>query len=124
MRKHKNLARFVAALGVLPGIWFLLYRYTQIGERLEIRCGYWIVALVILSVIWVMYAILTKILMKDIGLAHEHAHSFEERRHYKLAYASTAFEALIASIIFALSLLGFFMADIGCVLERLLHIKL
>lgn len=119
VKKHKNIARFVSVLGVLPGAWFLIATKTQLGARLQIGCGYWIVALIILSAVWVMYAILTKMLMRDIGIAHDHAHSLSEQRHYKMAYASTAFEALFASAIFGLSILGFLVTDLQCYLSRL-----
>lgn len=118
VRKHKNIGRFVALLGVLPGVWFLLARYTELGERLKIGCGYWIFALVLLTAIWVMYVIFTKILMKDIGVAHDYAGSLNERRHYKIIYASTLIEALIASAIILLSMFGFIVTDLQCYLER------
>jgi hypothetical protein len=120
VKRHKNIARFVSVLGILPGAWFLLATYTDIGGKLQIKCGYWIVALVILTAIWVMYAILTKVLMRDISVAFENAHSLTERRHYKLLYASTFIEALVASLIFALSLAGFFVTDLRCYLQSAL----
>lgn len=116
--RHKNIGRFVALLGILPGSWFLIARYTELGNRLQIGCGYWIAALVLLTAIWVTYAIFTKILMHDISVAHDNAHSLTERRHYKIAYASTFVEALIASIIFALSLMGFLITDLQCYLQK------
>jgi len=119
VKRHKNVARFVAVLGILPGAWFLIARHTELGKKLEIGCGYWMVALVILTVIWVMYAILTKILMRDIGVAHDNAGSLVERRHYKMTYASTFIETLFASLIFGLSLLGFLITDVQCYLSRL-----
>lgn len=119
VKRHKHVARFVAILGVLPGTWFLLARHTELGKKLEIGCGYWMVALVILTAIWVMYAILTKVLMKDISLAHDNAGSLVERRHYKMAYASTFIEALFASLIFGLSLVGFLITDAQCYLDKL-----
>lgn len=118
VKKHKNVGRFVAFLGILPGAWFLVARHTQLGDRLQIGCGYWIVALVLLTAIWITFAIFTKILMKDIGIAHDHAHSLAEQRQYKMAYASTLIEAVIASLIFALSLFGFLITDLQCYLEK------
>lgn len=116
--KHRNIGRFVAVLGILPGSWFLIARYTEIGHKLQIGCGYWMVALVLLTAIWVTYAVFTKILMHDISVAHDNAHSLAERRHFKIAFASTFIEVLIASFIFALSLIGFLVTDLQCYLER------
>lgn len=110
----------MAVLGILPGVWFLVATHTQIGNELQIRCGYWMAALIILTVIWVMYAILTKVLMKDISVAHDNAHSLTEKRHYKMLYASTFIEAAMASLIFALSLLGFLITDLRCYLSGVL----
>ncbi len=118
VKKHKNIARFVALLGIIPGIWFLIATHTKVGEKLQIGCGYWIITLVILTAIWVMYAILTKILTKDIGVAHDNANSLSEQRHYKLLFISTVIESLIASIIFALSLVGFLATDLQCYLSK------
>lgn len=118
VKRHKIIARLVAVLGILPGAWFLLATRTEVGTKLEINCGYWMVALVLLTAVWVMYAILTKVLMRDISLAHEHANSLIEARHYKMAFASTFIEAFIASVIFALSLLGFLATDLSCYLSR------
>jgi len=119
VKRHKNIARFVAVLGILPGAWFLLATHTEIGSKLQIGCGYWMAALLILATIWVMYAILTKVLMKDISVAHDNAHSLIERRHYKVLYASTFIEALTASLIFAFSLAGFLATDLQCYLSKL-----
>ena len=119
VKKHKNIARFVAVLGVLPGAWFLIATKTQLGYRLQIGCGYWIIALVILAAVWIMYAILTKMLLKDIGIAHEHAHSLTEQRHYKMAHISTIFEALFSSAIMGLSIIGFLVTDLQCYISQL-----
>lgn len=118
VRKHKNVGRFVAFLGILPGLWFLIARYTQVGSELDIKCGYWIVALVMLTAIWVTYAIFVKILMKDISVAHDNANSLAEQRHYKFSYASTFIEAFIASLIFGLSLVGFLITDLQCYISQ------
>ncbi|OGM31661.1 hypothetical protein A2803_04500 [Candidatus Woesebacteria bacterium RIFCSPHIGHO2_01_FULL_44_21] len=120
VKRHKNIARFVAILGILPGAWFLLATRTEIGGKLEITCGYWMVALVILAIIWVMYAILTKVLMSDIGAAHDNAGSLMERRHYKIMFASTFIEAVFASLIFAVSLGGFLVTDLQCYLHSIM----
>lgn len=119
VKKHKNVARFVALLGILPGAWFLLATHTELGGKLQITCGYWMAALLILTVIWVMYAILTKILMKDISIAHDNAGSLTERRHYKVLFASTFIEAVVASLIFAVSLGGFLITDLQCYLTAI-----
>ena len=118
VKSHKNVARFVAFLGVLPGLWFLVATHTEIGQQLQIRCGYWIVALIIMTAVSVMYAILTKILMKDISIAHDNANTLAERRHYKMAYASTFIEALVASAIFVLSIFGFLVTDLQCYINK------
>lgn len=109
----------MAVLGILPGLWFLIATKTEIGTKLQITCGYWMVALVILTVVWVMYAILTKVLMRDIALAHTHAPSLVEARHYKLLFASTIIETTISSVIVVLSLLGFLVTDLQCYISRL-----
>ncbi len=118
VKKHKTLARLTALLGMVPGIWFLVATKTNVGSELEIRCGYWIVALVLLTIVWVIYAIFTKILMRDITVAHEMANSLVEARHYKLLFASTFIETVIACAIIALSLLGFLVTDLQCYLEK------
>lgn len=66
-----------------------------------------------------MYAILTKILIKDISIAHDNAGSLIERRHYKMLFASTFIEAAIASLIFAVSLVGFLVTDLQCYLTAI-----
>lgn len=109
----------MAFLGILPGLWFLIATKTQLGGKLQITCGYWIVALVLLTVVWVMYAILTKVLMRGITLAHANANSLNEARHYKLLFASTLIETTIASAIVILSLLGFLITDLQCYLSRI-----
>jgi hypothetical protein len=119
VKNHKTIARFVAVLGILPGVWFLIATKTQFGGVLQITCGYWMVALVLLTIVWVMYAILTKILMHNIAVAHTHANSLNEARHYKLLFASTIIETTIASAIVVLSLLGFLVTDLQCYLSRI-----
>ena len=118
VKKHKNIARIVAILGILPGTWFVLATRTEVGTKLQIGCGYWMVALVLLTAIWVMYLIFTKVLMRDISVAHDNSQSLVEQRHYKIAWASTFIETLMASLIFALSLIGFFVTDFQCYLHR------
>lgn len=121
VKRHKTIARFVAFLGMLPGLWYLFANYTQLGSQLKIGCGYWIVMLIVLAIIWVMYAILNRFLMRDIGNAHDNANSLVEKRHYKMAYASTVIEAIFASAIFVLSIIGFFVNDARCFLTAIIR---
>lgn len=118
VKKHKVLARLAALLALLPGVWFLIATKTEVGTQLEIRCGYWIVALVLLTIVWIIYAVFTKVLMKDISVAHEMSNSLTEARHYKLMFASTFIETIIACAIIALSLFGFLITDVQCYLQR------
>ena len=117
VKRHRRRVRLVAILGILPGAWFLLSTNTELGEKLQIGCGYWVFMLIILTAIWVLYAVFAKLIMKDIAAARDHAHSINEQRYYKMAYASTAIEALISSVIFLLSLIGFLATDVRCFLE-------
>ena len=122
VKRHKRRVRIGAFLGILPGIWFVVSTQTQIGERLQIGCGYWMIMLTILAVVWVAYAIFTKLIMRDISAAHDHAHSLTEQRYYKMAYASTFIEAIIASAIMALSMIGFIATDLRCFISERLAI--
>ena len=120
VKRHRRRVRIGAILGILPGLWFVLSTQTQLGKKLNIGCGYWMVMLTILAVIWVTYAIFTKLIMRDISAAHDHAHSLSEQRYYKMAYASTFIEALVASAIIGLSMIGFIATDLRCfITERL-----
>ncbi len=114
VKKHKRRSRIVAILGILPGVWFLLSTQTQLGQRLQIGCGYWVIMLVVLTAIWIFYIIFAKLIMRDISVAHEHAHSLSEKRYYNMAYMTTAAEAFFASVIIILSLVGFLATDIRC----------
>lgn len=78
--------------------------------------------LAILAVIWVTYAIFTKLIMRDLATAHDHAHSLNEQRYYKMAYISTAIEALVSSVIIGLSMIGFVATDLRCFLSQWIQV--
>jgi len=117
-KKHKFRSRLVAIMGLLPGVWFLLVTQTEFGERITIQCGYWFVMLFVMSFVWLFYAVFVRTMLVDASRTIVHAHSLNERHAAQIARFSILFESAIAIVIFVLSVIGFLLTDLQCVLSR------
>lgn len=112
--RTKLRARLAAFLGILPGIFFLIVTQTPFGKGISLQCGYWMVLLFALGIVWFAYAVFIKRVMQDFRVAYEHSIDHHQKRHYQMAYYSTLFEALIATIIVLMSAVGFLLVDLRC----------
>ena len=119
--KDKLRARFAAFLGILPGIFFLIVTQTDFGKGISIKCGYWFILLILMSIIWFTYAIFVKKIITDFRLAYEHSVESHQKRHFQMAYMSTIFEAVFACIIFLTSTVGFLLVDMRCFLNKIVE---
>ena len=117
--REKLRARVAGFLGILPGIFFLVVTQTDFGRGISIQCGYWLVLLFAMSIIWFTYAVFVKKIVSDFRLAYEHSVDREQKRHFQVAYMSTIFEALIASVIFVMSTVGFILVDLRCFVGKI-----
>lgn len=116
--REKLRARFAGFLGILPGIFFLVVTQTDFGKGISVQCGYWLILLVAMSIIWFTYAVFVKKMVTDFRLAYEHSVERDQKRHFQVAYMSTIFEALVASVIFVMSTVGFILVDMRCFVSK------
>lgn len=119
-KKHKFRSRLVAIMGVLPGVWFLLVTQTEFGDQMTIQCGYWFIMLFVMSFVWLFYAVFVRMMIVDASQTIIHAHSLNERHAAQIARFSIFFESAIAIVIFVLSVTGFLLTDLQCVLSRVM----
>lgn len=117
-KKNKLISRLVAILGIAPGVWFLVVTQTEFGQQITLNCGYWFFMLIVLSFVWLFYAVFIKKLLRDARVTQSHAHNLNEQRYAQIVYTSTIFEALISTVIFVLSVIGFLLTDVVCFMSK------
>lgn len=117
-KKNKLVSRLVALLGISPGVWFLVVTQTEFGQRITLNCGYWFFMLLIMSFVWLFYAVFIKKILRDAKVTQQHAHDLNEQHMARIVYTSTIFEALVSTVIFVLSVAGFLLTDIVCFMSK------
>lgn len=116
--RTKLRARIAGLLGLLPGIFFLIVTQTPFGKGIALQCGYWMILLFALGVVWFAYAVFIKRIMYDFRVAFENAPNLVAQRKYQIGYYSTLFEAGIATLIILASAVGFLLVDLRCFVAK------